>query len=1382
MDDLSVYLPQDRRAALASNETLPERTRGTVLFADISGFTPLTEKLTQSRGERRGIEELTERINGVYEAVIGAVDRFGGSVISFAGDAIVCWFDASDAEACARGVRCAQSMQTAMLGFPDLSVKVSVSSGEVHRFVIGDPEVRLVDALAGATIARLATADHLAKAGEIILDQATANLLKYSGQEAHKADTGEQFFLLDPSLIISERTSNHTDPQAVAHHLKLEPNLLKPWILPVVFKRESTGHGLLLTEIRPTVALFLRFMGIDYDNDAQALEKLDAVFSQTQRIVERYEGTLLELTIGDKGSYMYASFGAAHIHEDDARRAVRSALEIKQLLNGFAFLNPIQVGISSGTMRVGAYGSKTRRSFGVMGDDVNLAARLMTSAAHGEILVSARVRKAVGEEFKVEARPPMFMKGKAEPLPVYSVLGLQQHRAIRLQEPSFGLPMIGREREMKTLEEKMGSALQGQGQIIGITAEAGMGKSRLIAEGIRMAGRHSLTGYGSTCRSGGMNTPYLVWQEIWNAFFNLDPTMPFRKQIKSLEIELQERVPERVDALPLLGNVLGLALPENDLTQALQPKDRKAQLESVLVECLQSAAREAAEEGGGLLLVLEDVHWIDPVSFDLLELAARATEKLPVLILVAYRPPDAEAGRHVLKRLQALDHFTELKLTELDPAETEQAIRGKLAQLYPERGGGVPKLLFERITSRAQGNPFYMEELLNYLHDRSIDPRNEAALNALDLPTSLYSLILSRIDQLTVSEQLSLKVASIIGRIFRFSDLHNYYPSLGTEEQLKTDLQELERLDLTPLESSEPELTYLFKHLVTHEVAYESLAFATRTQLHGEYGRYLESTYPEQIEQLAPQLAHHFEQAQDREKARAYLFKAGEQAAANFANDEALTYYNRALNLTPATEMRTRFDTLLKHERILDLLGKRTEQRKDLSELAQLATLFDEAAYLRAQIATRQAQLEIDAGDHAAARTSAQAAIREIEEDASTHPGAAELLVDAHLLETRVLFLAGQNAAAREGLDSTLTLARSHKYVRGEYNALAQLGTWNWSAGNYIVATTLLEQALQLVRQAADLRRELEILNNLGIVAKAKSGFTEAIGYYEKAQRIARKIGDRSGEATLFNNMGSASLALGDFVRAGDYSEQAAVMAGELNETTLQGIALTNRGEAYRELGQYTQANVTATKALTLVRSSGYQRGEAIVLDNIGLAEYSLGNHEKALKATNEALAIAREIGSRSMEASLLVHLGLVQTEMGKLEEAEKVFKDAKHIADDLGDPMQLYEVQAGLARAALARGGTRDLDEAKSLIQDLSKEMLREPASEKAHVLPLWIYLTCIRVMQACYDPNSTELVTRAKAELRERSEKITNPALRAEYMVNVPENRLITTIGSAS
>jgi adenylate cyclase len=1376
---LDAYLPQDRLRALARGESLPDRTTGSALFADISGFTPLTEKLTRDLGARRGIEELTLRINRVYDALLGKVDRFAGSVISFSGDALTCWFDASMSEPASRAVQCAQAMQAVMRQFAELSVKIAVSTGPVRRFAVGTPEIRLIDALAGATVARLAMAEHLAGPGEILLDQSTLTLLQIPARQWRSAETGERFFILDPSLASGEQASLPDNAAVSAPLALVDTNLLRAWILPVLYERESAGYGMFLTELRPTTALFMRFMGIDYDNDAQAQEKLDTIISQAQRILERHAGTLLELTIGDKGSYLHASLGASHVHEDDAQRAVRVALELRQLFHDCAFLDSVQFGLSSGTMRVGAYGGTTRQQFGALGDDVNLAARLMTTAAPGEILISGRVRKAIAEEFMVEARPPIVLKGKVQPVPVFAVLGIQQHRAIRLQEPTYALPMVGREHEMTLLAEKLAAVLRGHGQIIGITAEAGMGKSRLVAEAIRLARRSKFIGYGGTCQLDGINTPYLVWQAIWNAFFDLEPALPLRKQIRSLEGELEDRAPDHLDALPLLGTILGLPLPDNDFTRALQPKDRKAQLETVLIKCLESAVREAAEDGGGLLLVLEDLHWIDPVSFDFLELAARAIENWPVLILLTYRPPDADPLRHTLTRLEGLDHFAHIKLAELNAAEAEQAIHAKLAQLFPEREGGVPPLLIERIASRAQGNPFYAEELLNYLHDRGIDPRDTAALIALDLPTSLYSLILSRIDQLTASQQLSLKVASIIGRVFRFADLHAYYPALGTIEQLKADLHELERLDLTPLESPEPELTYLFKHLVTHEVAYESLAHATRAQLHGLYARYLESAYPERSDQFAPQLAYHFERAQIPDKACYYLSKAGEQAAASFANDEALTYFNRALNLMPTGDTRERLDTLLKRERVYDLLGKRTEQRQDLAELARLANLFDDAPFLRAQIATRQAQLEIDVGDYAAAQASAQAAIRAIETDDHTRSQAPDLLVDALLLEARVMFLAGQVAAARPHLEAALGLARERQYIRGEYNALAQLGLLNWHTGDYTAAADLMEHALQQIRQAGDVRRELEILNNLGIVAETRSRYAAAIGYYERAQQIARKIGDRSGEATLLTNMGTASLTSGDFVQAGLYSEQAAAMAAEVNEPTLQGIALTNRAEVYRELGQYDPAIDTAAQALTLVRSRGYRRGEAIVLWNTGLIEFSLGRFEQALETTKTALAIAREIGARSTEASVLLHIGVIYTAIEQFAEAEQALNAAHNIVCELSEELPMLEVQAALANLALARGGNEGADKALAYLNKLVPLLLQQPPHEVSRFLPLRVYLIGSRVLIACNDPCAGALIERSAAELRARSEKIIDTVLRRAYL-NVPEHRAVTALAS--
>jgi adenylate cyclase len=305
--------------------------------------------------------------------------------------------------------------------------------------------------------------------------------------------------------------------------------------LPAVFEREQSGHGAFLTELRPVGAIFLRFTGIDYDAEAEAGSKLDNFMHRVQSILTRYEGTLVQLTIGDKGSYLYATFGAPTAHEDDACCALYAALDLRRTAAELDFLAPVQIGISQGIMRTGAYGSATRRTYGVLGDDVNLAAHLMSVARPGEILVSPRVQKNLSATFTFRASPRMPIKGKTEPMTVFAVAGQRRKHAIHQEEPYYALPMLGRQAELTLIEAKLELALQGKGQVIGVTVEAGMGKSRLVAEVIRLAIQRGFIGYGGACEASGANTPYLVWKSIWQALFEVTTIAPTAEQIRQIE-------------------------------------------------------------------------------------------------------------------------------------------------------------------------------------------------------------------------------------------------------------------------------------------------------------------------------------------------------------------------------------------------------------------------------------------------------------------------------------------------------------------------------------------------------------------------------------------------------------------------------------------------------------------------------------------------------------------------------------------------------------------------------------------------------------------------------------------------------------------------------
>jgi len=402
VDDLSVYLPIDRRAALLHGAMLPDRAHGAVMFADITGFTPLAESLVQALGSRRGAEELTALLNQVYSALISQIEQFGGSVVGFSGDAITCWFDDSDAgrgtqdertsitlsnvrdtagthaslvfgasSAPLRALAAALAMQQAMTAFAaipiragataTLMVKVAVAAGPIRRFLIGDPQIQVLEVLAGRTLDRLALAAHLAERDDVVVDQATlAQIEPPPRVAAWRLDTETQ----QRAAVIAELPLLVTPtPWPTMHADRLPDAIVRPFVPPVVYARVRHSADPFLAELRPAVALMLQFGGLDYDNDEQAGTKLDAYIRQVQAIITRYEGHLVDVTMADKGGYLFAALGALHAHEDDARRAALAALELRSL-HVTPESEASRIGISQGTMRTGPYGGASRQAYG----------------------------------------------------------------------------------------------------------------------------------------------------------------------------------------------------------------------------------------------------------------------------------------------------------------------------------------------------------------------------------------------------------------------------------------------------------------------------------------------------------------------------------------------------------------------------------------------------------------------------------------------------------------------------------------------------------------------------------------------------------------------------------------------------------------------------------------------------------------------------------------------------------------------------------------------------------------------------------------------------------------------------------------------------------
>ena len=899
MDTFSAFLPTDRRIALGGGRSLPNRATGAALFADISGFTPLTATLRHELGARRGAEEVIRHIDAVFAELIDRIQRYHGNVIGFSGDAITCWFDGGPdgddlarSAAAERAVAAAFELQAVMARVEaittpagaaiPLAVKVAVASGPARRFLVGDPQTYVIEVIAGATVDRTATAEKLAERGEVIADEATIKSLRQPPviAEWRPADDGRYAVLSAPG--------DQPPPPAPLSPPLIDGETARRWLLPPVYRHLRQGGEAFLAELRPAVPLFVRFSGIDYDGDDDAGDKLDEFIRRVQAILDHYEGFLVQITMGDKGSYLYICFGAPVAHENDPARAAAAALGLRDAAGGLPYLDPLQIGISRGLVHSGAYGGSQRRTFAVMGNEVNIAARLMTHARPGQILVSARVAEAAGDDMVVRPLPPLRLKGVDESFAVSELV--ERAAVIRVVGPARAPDMIGRDAERAQVDEALAELVAGRAPVLLIEGAAGMGKSLLLADLARKASALPealvLSGGGDSIEQ---STPYYGWRPVFEALLDIQARPNWRD-------ELLDRLDPAVrPLLPLLNGVLPLNLPDTELTSQLAGEARQDNTQQLLIGLLRGVAG-----GRPLALLLDDAHWLDSASWALAERARH--EIVPLFLVLVSRPfgNEAQVDNAPAAYAEIAAGARRITLDILSPADIEALVSRRLGI------GRLPPEIAALIHDKAEGHPFFSEELAYALRDAGLLRVSDgiarvspgADLTALDFPTTIQGVITSRVDRLSASQQLTIKVASVIGRIFALRVLNGVYPVSEAEAQLRADLTRLERLDITPMEAPEPNLSYIFKHIVTQEVVYSLMTTAQRRELHRKTAEWYEGAAEGEQARNYALLGHHWRLAGEAARAIDYFEKAGENAFRDFANREAVRFFEQALELS----------------------------------------------------------------------------------------------------------------------------------------------------------------------------------------------------------------------------------------------------------------------------------------------------------------------------------------------------------------------------------------------------------------------------------------------------------------------------------------------------
>jgi predicted ATPase/class 3 adenylate cyclase len=915
-------------AATPISAPISEHFPAAVLFADISGFTALTEHLAQQGPA--GAEVLTSELNTYFGRLIDLITLHNGDVIKFAGDALTAvWpvVEASDVDALSlatqQAAACALAIQAALQDYQTrdghrLALRMGLGAGNITLMHVGGVYGRWEFVITGPPLSQVSQAEAHAQPAEVIVSPEAWALLQ-------RHCIGQPLVDAYVRLEAIESKLDHAVGRSQVLPAEVE-SALRPYIPAAILARLAAGQSGWLAELRRVTVLFINLPDL---TDNTSLNQAQVVMQALQIALYHYEGSLNRIGVDDKGPMLLAALGLPPLaHEDDAVRGVQAALAMQTALHDLGWR--CAIGITTGRAFCGSVGNAARREYTMMGDMVNLAARLMQAAgaakdqratAEGKdfrdveklegleasILCDEATYQAAQSQIAFEALPAINVKGKTDPIPIY------RPSAVSPSPTQTGTAkpqtqMVGRVAERMILADALQKLQRGDSGVVIIEGEAGIGKSRLVAEALTQAQAINvpcLVGAGDPIEK---SSAYHAWQPIFRELLGLADGLDSQAAYQALQARLTALSPTLAEQAPLLSAVLTFEFPDNDLTRAWQGQARAERTRGLLAQILAKIHAAAP-----LLLVLEDVHWLDSASWALLADVRRAVQ--PLLLLLATRPPSTvrtatTANSFTTDYQQLLDDPATQMLT-LAALPAEDILNLVCQQL------GVPVLpevVANFIQEKAEGHPFFSEELALALRDAGLIELVDGQcrlvagvtdLHSLAFPETLQGVITSRIDRLTPSQQLALKVASVIGRVFAFRILREVHPIEADKPALPVYFETLERLDLTPLESPEPELTYIFKHIITQEVAYNLMAFSQRRQLHRAVAEWYEHAHSGELAPFFPILAHHWRMvAEDQRadpaivsKAIEYLHKAGEQAVHRSANVEAISHLSIAVEL-----------------------------------------------------------------------------------------------------------------------------------------------------------------------------------------------------------------------------------------------------------------------------------------------------------------------------------------------------------------------------------------------------------------------------------------------------------------------------------------------------
>ncbi len=1267
---------------------------GTLTVVDISGFTSLSERLAASGLE--GAERLTEIINRFFGRMLTLATGYGGDTLAFAGDAVFLFFSGEDHPV--RAVEASLAMLSAVTHLGSLKVgseesrldiSIGAHSGSFLPVVAGRTSERLQLFLLGSEAETAVRAQAQATKGELVVSKSTADSLS------------EGYSLTLVGNYLRVRASTADRPREVRRQASCTCDDTLPILasmVPAISQATAHDEGSAYQatpEHRRVAVVFINLLGtrevFERDSAKTAAWELQAYVDILLSLCSKHHGFLVSSDIATNGLKLIVTFGAPLAHEYAAANAARFVLELDRHVRTSGCRLRHRIGVNGGHVFAGEVGPSFRRQYTVMGDEVNVAARLMAAAEPGQILVSRGLLQLAGATFCSREMDPIRVKGKQHPIAV-CVLEEERGPSVAGAVGTAGQSgaMFGRVEELRAISGAWGKARAGKGLTVVIEGDAGVGKTRLVEETLRaiLAPGHITR---TACYEYLQGVPFAPWVDGLNVLLDIPMGATAEERTAAAERRIRELAPDLIELGPLINMLVGVSLPSTSLVQSLDAGGRRNRLFELLTRLVVAGAERRGHVGH--LIVVEDVHWIDESSLALLQHLSQSINSVPILLLLTTRPADGG--------LEMPGEVARIPLGELTLAEARAMVR--LALGLDE----LPAEVGDAIYAKTRGNPLFLEEVIHALRVPGVlegilsatSVTRAAQLAALEIPDRVQGLLMSRVDRLPPDTREVLKSASVVGRSFGLELVAGLEDELLRRLPLQSAVEELVSTSLIVPDSDGVEGvrdSFSFRHALVQEVAYDSLPFSRRRVLHDCVARYLETVVSTADHGL---LVHHYSHSGNEEKTRYHAVKASDSSVAVYAYNEAVDYVRIALDATRSRApggayLRSRLEeragdyleTLARHDEALEFYARARDRWK--SPLVRAAT--DEATIGAglgpiADPDARDGELcwkiavSAERG-RSAYRRALQWLDRAVAVLPADRKGAA-----ARVLITRSVVLAriGRFADSLRAGEDGLILAREDGDAALQAYALTMLTNALFGLGLLDRAISANKEAVILYEQVGDLAGQGSSHGNLASCYQLTGDLRAALRHHELALALHARLSYTTGMAITHNNLGELLLQMGHTTEAVEHLEEAVRHRAEKGvPPSLTGFALVNLSRARLRLGELEAAEQALAEGQALLRSIN---AKGLLLD-AGIQEARLhlsrGDLEEAESACGAVLFGARSMGAHLNEAQGLCLLGRIKLARGDSAEARESLQCSAAVAKESGADYEYAQALLYLAEA----------------------------------------------------------------------------------------------------